>query len=111
MKNFIVLIACFALAACSTTQKLTVTSKPVSVSIKKQAAPRDLDLSDPHWIVVTANNFDQIKEKYAKGGKFTIYGVTPEDYKKILKNQTEFKRYIDQQKAIIVYYEDASEAK
>lgn len=111
MKILPALIALLALASCTTSKNIQVTSKPLDLIVVKQAPPRDVNLADPHWIVVTPDNFEAVKEKYSKGGKFVVYGVTPTDYKKILKNQAELKRYIDQQKAIIVFYEKATNAK
>ncbi|AKF13496.1 hypothetical protein PHIN3_233 [Sinorhizobium phage phiN3] len=55
-------------------------------------------------MVITAKNFEEYREKLMSG-KLVIVGMTQDDYKTLLKNQAEYKRYIEQQKAIIVYYE------
>lgn len=93
-----------ALAACTTTNKVSVI--PVERSVIKQAEPRPLNLSQPTFHVVTEKNFDEFKMKYIKdNGNFVMYVITPNDYKKFTKNNAEILRFIKQQKAIIVYYE------
>jgi hypothetical protein len=74
--------------------------------VQKQGAPRPPALKDVKWFVVTENNFEALKAKFAKDGKaLAAYGLTPADFKALLANQSELLRYIKQQQAIIVYYE------
>lgn len=95
------------MASCTTTSKsLTVTTKPVNRNLVKQDAPRDMELGTPKFYVVTSSNYLSFKERFEKEqGKFILYVLSEKDYKVLLKNQAELKRYIDQQKQIIVYYE------
>lgn len=108
----IAVLALVNLASCTTTQKVTVSTSQVEVEIRKQPAPRDLDLSDPKWIVITENNYEAQKAKIlSQKGKFIVYALVPDDYKGLVRNQIELKRYISQQKSIIVYYEKVSNAR
>ncbi len=113
MKNIFGIIAVLSLciSGCTTTQKLDISTTPVEITVSKQPAPRKLNLEDPHFIVITEKNFDEVKAKFADGGKFVVYAVLPTDYKKLIRNQSELKRYISQQKSIIIYYEKISKAK
>jgi hypothetical protein len=117
MSNFLKAIAIFAtisiLAGCNVTaNKLTVTTKTADITLMKQPAPRELDLADPHFIVITEKNFESVKAKFMdSNGKFLVYAVMPSDYKILIKNQAELKRYISQQKSIIIYYEKVAGAK
>lgn len=99
------------ISSCTTTQKLNVSTSPVEITISKQPAPRKLNLEDPHFIVITEANFESVKAKFSDGGKFIVYAVTPSDYKKLIRNQSELKRLISQQKSIIIYYEKITNAK
>lgn len=97
--------ACLLLSACQT-KPLTVTTVPIERNIAKQTSPRPLQLSDPKFYVVTADNLEEFKKKYIEENKnFVFYVISPGSYKKLQKNQAELLRYITQQKSVIVYYE------
>ena len=50
----------------------------------------------------------QIKERFIKeNGDFLFYALSVRDYETIALNMSELKRFIDQQKQIIIYYEKA----
>jgi len=55
-------------------------------------------------MVITKDNFELYRDKLMSGA-MVIVGMSQEDYKLLLKNQAEYCRYIEQQKAIIVFYE------
>jgi len=55
-------------------------------------------------VVITASNYEKYREQIISG-KLVIYGLDQAGYKQLLKNNSEFKRYIEQQKSVIVYYE------
>ena len=52
------------------------------------------------WWVVTEDNFAEFKEKFQKENSV-------KDYETLAINIAEIKRYIEQQKQIIIYYEEA----
>ena len=59
------------------------------------------------WIV-TEQNFEEFKKKFAeKNGSFLFYSISVRDYENLALNMAEIKRYIEQQKEIVIYYEDA----
>lgn len=60
------------------------------------------------WFVVTDQNFDEFRRRYTKqNGSFLFYAMSVRDYETLALNMAEIKRYIEQQKQIIVYYEKA----
>tara|TARA_B100000029_G_scaffold195221_1_gene193346 strand:+ start:546 stop:776 length:231 start_codon:yes stop_codon:yes gene_type:complete len=61
------------------------------------------------WWVVTEENFKEFKEKFEKenGDPLVAYVLSVRDYETLALNIAEIKRYIQQQKEIIVYYEEA----
>lgn len=77
---------------------------PVEKKVPKQEAPRPLNVEAPNFTVITTNNIEQIKNKL-ENGSIVLYGIDARGYKTLLKNNAEYKRYIEQQKASIVFYE------
>jgi hypothetical protein len=77
---------------------------PVEKSVPKQEAPRPLNIEAPKFTVVTVNNIEQIRTKL-ENGSIVLFAIDDRGYKTLLKNNAEYKRYIEQQKASIVFYE------
>ena len=65
------------------------------------------------WWVVTEENFKQFKEEFQKenGDPLVAYVISVKDYEALALNMADIKRYIEQQKSIIIYYEDAIKPK
>jgi PHD/YefM family antitoxin component YafN of YafNO toxin-antitoxin module len=65
------------------------------------------------WWVVTEENFKQFKEEFQKenGDPLVAYVISVKDYEALALNMAEIKRYLEQQKSIIIYYEDAIKPK
>ena len=65
------------------------------------------------WWVVTEENFKQFKEEFQKenGDPLVAYVISVKDYETLTLNMAEIKRYLEQQKSIIIYYEDAIKPK
>ena len=105
------LLLSLLLSSCSTWDKLKrVEVKTVEVDrvIPPQHRPRQLDLNNITWFVVTDQNFDEFRRRYTKqNGSFLFYAMSVRDYETLALNMAEIKRYIEQQKQIIVYYEKA----
>jgi hypothetical protein len=105
------LLLSLLLSSCSTWDKLKrVEVKTVEVDrvIPTQNRPRQLDLNNITWFVVTDQNFDEFRRRYTKqNGSFLFYAISVRDYETLALNMSEIKRYIEQQKQIIVYYEKA----
>ena len=92
-------------------------SKPKQIEIKtvevervipKQNRPRPVQMNDVHFYVVTEDTFENFKKRFEKeNGEFLFYAISVRDYETIALNMSELKRYIEQQKQIIIYYEKA----
>jgi hypothetical protein len=115
LKNYwkvssILLLSLF-LSSCSSWEALKrIEVKTVEVDrvIPTQNRPRQLDLNDITWFVVTDQNFAEFKKRYTKqNGSFLFYAISVRDYETLALNMAEIKRYIEQQKQIIIYYEKA----
>ena len=67
-----------------------------------------MSMNDIHFYVVTEQNFEEFKERFVKeNGDFLFYALSVRDYETLALNMAEIKRYIQQQKEIIIYYEKA----
>ena len=65
-------------------------------------------MNDIHFYVVTEENFEEFKKRFVKeNGDLVGYVLSVRDYETLAINMAEIKRYIEQQKQIIIYYEKA----
>ena len=65
-------------------------------------------MNDIYFYVVTEENFEEFKEKFVKeNGDLVGYVLSVRDYETLALNMAEIKRYIQQQKELIIYYEKA----
>ena len=65
-------------------------------------------LSNLHFYVVTEDTFVAFKRRFVKqNGDLLFYAISVRDYETLALNMAEIKRFIEQQKQIIVYYEKA----
>ena len=106
------LLLSLIISSCSSWNPLkTIEVKTVEVerNVPLQNRPRQLDLSDIHWYVVTEENFAEVKKRFLKenGDPLVAYVISVKDYETLAIDMEEIKRYIDQQKQIIIYYEKA----
>lgn len=86
---------------------LTVT-KTVRTEVPIVQHPKAVQLNDVKIYVVNKNNYeDFIKNYAAKNGADSYIAISVKDYENLSLNFAELRRYIQQQKQIIVYYETA----
>ena len=115
LKNYLkvssLLLLSLLVSSCTSWPKLTqieVQTVEVERNIPIQNRPRQLNLSNITWYVVTEENFEEFKKRYEKeNGMFLFYVISVKDYETLSLNMAEIKRYIEQQKQIIIYYEKA----
>ena len=106
------LLLSLIISSCSSWNPLkTIEVKTVEVerNVPLQNRPRQLDLADIHWYVVTEENFAEFKKRFLKenGDPLVAYVISVKDYETLAIDMAEIKMYIDQQKQIIIYYEKA----
>ena len=107
----IVSAALLTLMGCSSLRQepqiVTVTNT-VKTTVPIVARPKGAQINDIKIYVVTAENYDEFVEKFtAKNGELAYIAISIKDYENLSLNFAELKRYIEQQKQIIVYYEEA----
>jgi hypothetical protein len=60
------------------------------------------------FYAVTAENYEEFKAKFEKENSDLVYfALSVPDYENLSLNMGELKRYIEQQKTIIIYYEQS----
>lgn len=91
--------------------KVVVETKLIKQEIPLQPKPRGIDPKNVTWHVVTQENLQTFLEKMQEeNGAVVFFAITVKDYEKLSLTLADIKRYIEQQKLIIVYYEDAIKA-
>ena len=88
-------------------QIVTVTNT-VKTTVPIVAQPKPVQLNDVKIYVVTEENFEEFKADFqAKNGADAYIAISVKDYENLSLNFAELRRYIQQQKQVIVYYEEA----
>jgi len=91
---------------------LEVKTVEIERQIPIQNRPRPVGMDDLYFYVVNENNFDQFKSRFIKeNGDFLFYAISVRDYETLALNMSEIKRFIQQQKELIIYYEKAIKPK
>ena len=106
----IVLLTSLALMGCSLMPepKVVTVTKVVKQEVPIVARPKQVLLNDVKIYVVSKINYkDFIKEYEKKNGADSYIAISVKDYENLALNFAELRRYIEQQKQIIVYYEQA----
>ena len=88
--------------------KVVTVTKTVKTQVPIQARPKQVILNDEKINVVSKINYeDFIKDYESKNGADSYIAISVKDYENLALNFAELRRYIEQQKQIIVYYEKA----
>lgn len=96
---------------CSAVPKEIVTvTDAVKTTVPIVARPKQVNLYDVKVHVVNKDNYEEfLKEFVEKNGTEARVVLSIKDYENLSLNFSELRRYIEQQKEIIVYYETAVE--
>ena len=87
------------------TKQIEVTAKPLDRKIVQPVMPREIDLQEPMWIVVTPDNWeDKLAMIEEQEGELVFLAMTIPDYEVMAYNMQEIKRYIVELKDVVVYY-------
>lgn len=82
-----------------------IQTKLVRVPITQPVLPREIDLREPQFFVVSQKNLDEFLEKVEKeSGQIVFIAISVADYELMSYNMQEIKRYVQQMKDVVVYY-------
>jgi hypothetical protein len=106
-KSAVMLMVLMMAYSCSLlpTNPIQVTAKPIERTIVQPIMPREIDLKQPQWIVVTPDNWEeQLARIEQQEGELVFLAMTIPDYEVMAYNMQEIKRYITELKDVVVYY-------
>ena len=106
----IVLLTSLTLMGCSLMPepKVVTVTKTVRTEVPIVQHPKAVQLNDVKIYVVSKVNYDDfIKQYEKKNGADSYVALSIKDYENLSLNFAELRRYIEQQKQIILYYEKA----
>ena len=93
-------------------QQVEVISKPIEKIIVQPIMPREIDLKDPYWYVVSDKNLEEFLERVDKDqGQLVFVAMSVPDYELMAYNMQELKRYINELKEVVVYYRKVTTSK
>ncbi len=106
------LLAILLLSSCSSFYKepeIKVVTKLEKTVVPIVPMPKPVQMNDIKiYVVSPEENLDEFKKEFeAKNGGDSYIAISVKDYENLSKNFAELRRYIEQQKAIILYYENA----
>lgn len=105
------LLATLLLSGCSTFMpepKVVTVTKVVERNIPTVPHPKQVQLNDVKIYVVSKENYDEFVADFEKkNGADAYIAISVKDYENLSLNFAELRRYIEQQKQIILYYEEA----
>ena len=112
-KKFLIfwsLLLLISLSSCSwkPEKEVVVQTKIVKPVIEIKERPKGVKMLPVKFYVVTEKNYEEFKEKFKKeNGDFVFYAMSVPSYENLALDMAELRRYIEQQKEIIIYYEKA----
>ena len=93
------------------TKQIEISAKPVERTIIQPVLPREIDLKEPYWYVVSEKNIDEFLERVEKEqGEVVFFAMSVQDYELMAYNMQELKRYITELKDVVVYYREVTTA-
>ncbi len=94
------------------TKQIQVSAKSIERQIVQPIMPREIDLKQPQWIVVTPENWEEQLARIEKQeGELIFLAMTIPDYEIMAYNMQEIKRYITELKDVVVYYKKVTTIK
>ena len=108
----LLLVTILLLSSCTSIRQepevVTVT-KLVERQIPTVPHPRQVQMNEIKiYVVSPEENFEDFKKEFEeKNGADSYIAISVKDYENLGKNFAELRRYIEQQKQIILYYEEA----
>ena len=92
--------------------EIKTVTKIERLTVPVVARPKPLRLIDTRVFVVTKDNFKKfVKEFKEVYGDLAFVAISMKDYENLALNIADMRRFLNQQKEIIVYYENAVSVK
>lgn len=103
------LITLLATSGCSLLTPKTITvTEFIEKDIPVVQRPKPVNMSSVRFFVVTEKNINEFKEQFRSlNGDLVFVALSIKDYENLSLNISDVKRFIEQQKNIILYYEQS----
>jgi hypothetical protein len=86
-------------------KEVEIITKPIERNIVQPILPREIDLKEPYWYVVSQENIEEFLQRVEKEhGQVVFVAMSIPDYELMAYNMQELKRYIGELKEVVVYY-------
>jgi len=86
-------------------KQIEIVAKPIERVIAQPIMPREIDLKEPYWYVVSDKNLEEFLARVEKDqGQIVFVAMSIPDYELMSYNMQELKRYINELKEVVVYY-------
>ena len=83
--------------------------KPVPIEITQPILPKEIDLKEPYWYVVSEKNLDEFLERVKEEqGTLVFFAMSVPDYELMAYNMQELRRYIRELQTVVVYYREVT---
>ena len=98
-----------SLIACGTVDpQVIVKTDYVEKKIPIQPRPKGVNIYPVYFYAVNEENIDEFLQRFEKeNGDVVFFAISVPHYENLSLNLADLKRYIGQQKSLIVYYEDS----
>ena len=111
IKSILILVPLLLLSNCAKIlpePKIITQTEYVERKIDIQSSPKAVDFPNVEWYVVSEKNLDEFLARVkADNGAVAFLAITPKGYENLALGIGDLRRYVLQQKEIIVYYEKA----
>jgi len=106
MKYLMIPAMLLVLSGCSALTKTVEIDKTIKAPIiAKAQKPKPVVMNPVYFHVVTEENLEEFITEIKKTGEFVFIGISVDDYENMALNVTKLRRYIKQQKQVVLYYE------
>lgn len=90
-------------------REIEVITRPIERVIIQPILPREIDLKEPYWYVVSDINIEEFLERVEMDqGQVVFVAMSIPDYELMAYNMQELRRYINELKEVVVYYRNVT---
>jgi hypothetical protein len=106
LAGLLVLSSCGSISGLRPEPQVVVQTEYIERNIPIQQRPSPVEMPNVEWYVVNSDNIDEFLSRIENDvGEVVFIAITPKGYENLSLGIAELRRFILQQKEIIVYYE------
>jgi len=109
LKSLALILIASSLAACSSVEpRIVVKTDYVEKEIPVQPHPKGVTVYPTYFYTVNEENLEEFLERFEKeNGDVVFFAISVPHYENLSLTMADLKRYIGQQKSLILYYEES----